>query len=232
MLKIPANASPEIQQAFRDVWQAIEHTNGKNVDMKGTRLINAGSAQGEQDYVIKQDVAALAKQAGTNDNPVFTSLTVRQLSRLLGVIELPQFSDGTKHHAILFVDSNGQLAVNEDGAAALDLNIQDLKLEIGYGLTIYWFNQAGLGSPAVDVVNVTDNAGGTALLRFVLGLDNGTGIALRKNGTTLEIRVGGGGGYTALDAGSYKVNAHAGVDFGPGAIASITIEKGIVTAAS
>jgi hypothetical protein len=39
-------------------------------------------------------------------------------------------------------------------------------------------------------------------------------------------------GYATVDAGAYKVAGAAGVDFGPAAVASITIVKGIVTACS
>jgi hypothetical protein len=276
-MKIPSGASHEVQQAFREVWQAIERTGGKNIDLKGTRIINAGRAEGDFDYVTKADLQTAAGSP-FNTDPTFNTITVRALARVLGTLYLPRHTDGTKHHAVLFVDSTGAVAVQEDGPGAFDLNLQDGWLELGYALRIKWIaGLSSLGVPADGVMNVLNNAAND-FARFVLGLDDGTGLSLTKNGTTLEIRVGGGGALTNLtcavltansiasaggagtfatvvigvdpgggallrvggdsnlngnvDGNSYSVNGNPGVDFGPGAIASITIEKGLVTAAS
>jgi hypothetical protein len=195
-VRIPPSAAPDVQQSLREVWQAIDTLllqHGLNIDLQGRRVINAGDGVQPTDYVTKEQLDRAAGPAATK-NAVFDSLVVRVLARILGTLYLPQFSDGSKHHAILFVDATGAVAVQEDGAFALDLNLTDGLLELGYGLILRWFNQAGIGSAAVDVVNVTDHLGASNLLRFVIGLDDATGISLTKNGSTLEIRVAGAGG--------------------------------------
>jgi len=200
-MRVPTTAPSDIQQALREVWAALDRlgvTGALNLDLKGKRTINAGDAIDQTDYVTKRQLARLAEATTTSGaNGEFTNLVVHLLARFEGTVFLPHFSDGTKHHAILFVDERGALAVNEDGAFALDLNLTDGLLEIGYGLKIKWFNQAGLDSPAAGIVRAFDDLG-TDLLRLVLGADDATGIALRKNGTTLEIRLGGGGVLTNL----------------------------------
>ena len=42
-MKIPADAPPNIQEAFREVWEAINRVQGLNTDFKGVRLANVGS---------------------------------------------------------------------------------------------------------------------------------------------------------------------------------------------
>jgi hypothetical protein len=199
-VRIPPSASADERLAWQELWAAVDGLRTKaelNLDLHGKRIINAGPAINPLDYVTKQQLDVAAGPAASQDGD-FQTLVVHVLARILGNLYLPRFSDGTKHHAILFVDSNGAVAVQEDDAQALDLNITDSLLELGYGLIVRWFNQAGIGSPAVDVVNVTDHLGATSILRFVLGLDDASGISLTKNGSTLEIRLGGGGALTDL----------------------------------
>lgn len=199
-MRVPTSAQPDQQAAWGEVWAAIDALRTQqtlNLDLHGKRIINAGPAVDPLDYVTKHELDVAAGPAASKDGD-FQKLVVHVLARFLGNVYLPRFSDGTKHHAILFVDSNGAVAINEDGAFALDLNLTDGLLELGYGLIVRWFNQAGIGSPAVDVVNVTDHLGATNILRLVIGLDDATGISLTKNGSTLEIRLGGGGALTDL----------------------------------
>jgi hypothetical protein len=112
-------------------------------------------------------------------------------------------------------------------------------LRYGADISVRWHHRAELRSPDTGVLELSgeDHDVSNRFARLVLGLDDGSGIALVRNGTTLEIRYGGPGVLSNMAASqiageSFVINGHAGVDFGPGPIASITIEKGIVTAAS
>lgn len=50
--RIPSDATPEEQQAWRDVFDALERMSGsRNWDLKGRRLINAGHPVENTDYV-------------------------------------------------------------------------------------------------------------------------------------------------------------------------------------
>ena len=239
-LTIPAHASPEVQQAFREIHDQLARLTTSNptqvTDLSGRRITNAGASVAPSDLVTKADLAAaIAKHGGgapaptAGGVPVATApggggagpasslsviqLTVSALARLLGKVLLPKFTDGSAHHVILFVDQTGALAGNSDGAYAFDFNLSSGLLELGYGLIIRWLSQAGMGSPAVGVINVTDASGGSSILRLVLGLDDSSGIALTKNGSTLEIRVGGSGGATT-NLKADNINADGNVSAG------------------
>jgi hypothetical protein len=62
-MKIPASAAADVQQSFRDVWATLAPwTGGANLDFHGRRIINAGSAIADFDYVTLADLRrALAK---------------------------------------------------------------------------------------------------------------------------------------------------------------------------
>lgn len=192
-MRIPIDAPVEVQQAFRELWAAIERTQGKNVDLHGTRLMNAGDSVGPSDYVTQRELtAALADASADTSGSSTDQETFRSTVTFLGIVRFPAFSDGSAHHCILFVDENGDLAVDEDH---LSFNQSANIVNVGFATLIEWFHQANISSPAANVVAVNhaaDIAG--PFLRFVLGPDDATGIALVKNGTQLEIRQAGGGG--------------------------------------
>ena len=79
-MKVPSTAPPEIQHAFREVWQALDRWDGsRDVDLAGRRLINAGQAIDPFDYVTDADLQtaldAFAKTI-TPAVPLVTSSTV------------------------------------------------------------------------------------------------------------------------------------------------------------
>ena len=79
-MKIPSTAPPDVQQALREVWQALDRFAGhQDVDMHGRRLINAGQAIDPFDYVTDADLQialdAFAKTL-TPAAPFATSSTV------------------------------------------------------------------------------------------------------------------------------------------------------------
>jgi len=198
-MRIPSSAAPDVQESLRELWAAVDrlgNAGSLNTDLNGRRLINGGDAILPTDYVTKRQLDA-AGAADLPKNAKFDNLVVRALARFLGTAYLPRFTDGTAHYAILFVDATGAVAINEDGEYALDLNLSTGQLELGYNLRVKWFGRSALGSPSDGVITALD-AALSSFSRLVLGPDSGGGIALQKNGTTLEIRVGGGGALTNL----------------------------------
>ena len=55
--KFPVGAPQEIQEAFREIWRVVDSALGpKNVDWRGRRIMNAGDAVLDQDYVTKRQL--------------------------------------------------------------------------------------------------------------------------------------------------------------------------------
>ena len=97
------------------------------------------------------------------------------------------------------------------GTATTDVN--------ALSVTQTW-NAAGVTFEGVDVtITDTASAAGSLALRIRGG----------ASGTTNLLSVSKGG---LVDAPAYSVAGSAGVDFGPAAVASITVVKGIITAIS
>lgn len=61
-MKIPATAAPEVQEAFREVWDALERIQGLNTDFKGIRLANVGSPTQPFDAATKAYVDERMKE--------------------------------------------------------------------------------------------------------------------------------------------------------------------------
>ncbi len=60
MIRIPPGASPEIQEAFRQLDEELRKVTGtQNFDMRGRRIINAGQATAGSDYVTLADLKRL-----------------------------------------------------------------------------------------------------------------------------------------------------------------------------
>lgn len=57
-MRVPAVLTlPDVQQSFRDVWSAIDPVIGsRNYDLQGRRLVNAGGAVDDGDYLTKADL--------------------------------------------------------------------------------------------------------------------------------------------------------------------------------
>lgn len=75
-MKIPATAPPEIQQAFREVWIALDRWNGaQNIDLSGRRIINANAGLDPMDYVTRDDVETLIDRARVDTDDTSVGLT-------------------------------------------------------------------------------------------------------------------------------------------------------------
>lgn len=57
-MRVPSDANPDIQQAFRDIHAALRQLGREslNVDYKGKRIINAGAAVSGSDYVTLEQL--------------------------------------------------------------------------------------------------------------------------------------------------------------------------------
>ena len=89
-MRIPLSAAPDVAQCLREIWQTLDTLNTQThlqvVDLRGRRIVNAGNGMDSGDYVT---VAQLAERSGSNasnENPVVITITVKQLTRLLGMI--------------------------------------------------------------------------------------------------------------------------------------------------
>lgn len=244
MSHIPPSAAVDVKTSFQEVWAAIDAIRLQqtlNLDLHGKRVINAGDGIQAGDYATKSQVDAVT-QAVVSQTPTFLSLTVKGLVQFLGALDLPSLTDGSNHHAILFVNAGGVVTGSEDGAATFTFNDVTQELELGYAMAIHWLSLAKiLTDTSTDGLIILTNNAGTGWTRLVLGTDDANGIALVKNGTTLEIRQGGAAGaFTAISAsniggGSAGVFATVVIGTDPGGAALLRVGgasflDGVVTA--
>lgn len=190
-MRLPTTAAPDVLAALKDLDARLTALSTQDLDLKGRRVVNAGQSEGNADYVTR---AELLRQAGaavaSASDGTFDTVIVRRLLQILGTVLLPHFTDGTKHHVILFVDETGALASNEDGAFALDLNLTDGHLELGYDLIVKWFNRSGLGSPSDGTITCRNHLG-TGFTMFVLGPTLTAAFpGLKRDGAGIRLRVG------------------------------------------
>jgi hypothetical protein len=66
-VRVPTTLDPEAQQALRELWRQIQNLSRaqQNINQRGRRIINAGSAQDALDYVTLADVRNLIRQYDT-----------------------------------------------------------------------------------------------------------------------------------------------------------------------
>jgi hypothetical protein len=55
-MKIPTQASVEIQNAFKEIWSVLDALSRRDIDLNGRRILNAGQALDPHDLVRKSDV--------------------------------------------------------------------------------------------------------------------------------------------------------------------------------
>lgn len=64
MNRIPASAAADVQQSFRDVWSTLDTVVGaRNINLGGRRVVNAGAAVDDGDYLTKADLKNAAAGA-------------------------------------------------------------------------------------------------------------------------------------------------------------------------
>lgn len=198
-MRVPPDAPADVQQAFRDVWATLDRltgAGGRNLDLRGRRVVNAGTAIGQFDGVTKTDLEG-AQGASSDDagSGVFLRITVRQLAEILGKLLLPRLTDGSKHHVVLWVDGSGFVSGVNDGGDCLAYNDVDHFLELGFDMKIKWVSALSeIGSPADGVITFSNNAGSG--IRLVLGPSaSASHPALKKSSAELQARLGDDSAY-------------------------------------
>jgi len=63
-MKIPTTASPEVQEAFREVWDRLDRITGLQTDFKGVALQNIGSPVQPFDAATKDYVDERLREGG------------------------------------------------------------------------------------------------------------------------------------------------------------------------
>lgn len=65
-MRIPSTAPPDVQQALRDVWDALDQLlGGKNLDLHGRRIVNAGEPIDGGDYATKRSLTTALQTPAT-----------------------------------------------------------------------------------------------------------------------------------------------------------------------
>lgn len=105
MNRIPSSAAPDVQQSFRDVWSTLDTVIGaRNINLGGRRVVNAGGAVDDGDYLTKADlknaaagalpgVSRLIAQASTGGAAANTVIVGTHAERL--AIATVRLSEGT-----------------------------------------------------------------------------------------------------------------------------------------
>jgi hypothetical protein len=61
-MKIPASTDlKEIQQSFRELWEAVYALTTQNIDLHGMRITNAGQSVSPSDYVTSSELDKLKR---------------------------------------------------------------------------------------------------------------------------------------------------------------------------
>jgi hypothetical protein len=55
-VRIPQDATPDVRQAIREVWEELDRLLTKNIDLRGRRLMNAGPSVDARDYVTRAEL--------------------------------------------------------------------------------------------------------------------------------------------------------------------------------
>lgn len=86
-MRVPGNAPAEVQQSFREIWAALDLLTNGNIDLGKRRIVNAGDAVNDADYLTKRQFGA----QGASGNPLIVDeLTVKKIFTLLGALKLRQ----------------------------------------------------------------------------------------------------------------------------------------------
>lgn len=211
----------EVQHAFQQVWSVLNRTSSPTGttgvrNMSGFRITNMGASAAKSDAITRGEVDARILPPTPTTPPInpatvaqtFTGGSVTGSVIFLGPVLFPGFTDGTAHHCILFVNSAGELAVDENHLSYNDV-LQEL--DIGYADKLVWFNQAAIASPAAGVLQLLNNLF-TAFTRLVLGPATSSGVAIAPaTGTPNElvVQLGDGSNVAAFRCGAFGCNGAA-----------------------
>ena len=203
-MNIPASAAPDVQQAFRDVHAALDRlraVGAVNIDLHGTRLMNAGDGVANADYVTLRQLLALATTSDPHaaGDETFQNILVRGIARFLTSVVFRDDLDA----CVLFTE-HGELTGDQDN---LSWRYTTNTLRFGAETRVKWHH-------GIEFKNV--ESGGTTFFEFtgedqgvtsvgILVFGTGAGApALKPNGTTLEARLGNDSAYTDVKAKTFQ----------------------------
>ena len=194
MSRIPADATPATQQAFRELWAALDQIRGAlNIDLKGRRVINAGPAIAPNDYVTLDQAEQLAG-GSPGDDGNFTNLSVQQRSKLGG----PVFVSTLQDAGIVFAKVGGVLSTDHDNFA---WQYSNKSLRIDEAATIRWHHQIEMTSTTgVLILSGEDSDVTNQFSRLVGGLADTSSPAWCRDSTVWEAKLGDASAYTAVRA--------------------------------
>lgn len=189
MSRIPASAPPDVQQSMRELWAAIDrlgNAGALNVDLSGKRMINAGDAVDQTDYVTLRQLAARAVSSAADQ---LRTLVVTGVARFLSTVFVTTIDDAS----IVFTKTSGQLAGDNE---KLSWRYSNDSLRLGASVNVRWHHLAELRSPATGVLELSgeDHDVSNSFARIAFGLDNSSHPALVRNGDGFDIRVAGAAG--------------------------------------
>lgn len=204
-MRFPPSATPDEQQAWRDVWAAIDALRVKaelNLDLHGKRVINAGDAVQQSDYVTKRQfdaatttTAADGATGGVTVAGEFRDLLVHGLARFLGAVIVGDALDA----CVLFTE-HGTLSGDQDN---LSWRYTSNTLRFGPATRLKWHHGAELknnepGGGLVILELTGEDEGATSVCLLAFGAVGAGAPGLKPNGATLEVRLANDSAYANL----------------------------------
>lgn len=205
-MRFPPSATPDEQQAWRDVWTAIDALRAKaelNLDLHGKRVINAGDAVQQSDYVTKRQFDAATATGSTADEAAggpgvsgeFRDLLVHHLARFLGEVVFVDALD-----ACLLFTEHGTLSGDQDN---LSWRYTSNTLRFGPATRLKWHHGAELknnepGGGIVILELTGEDEGATSVCLLAFGAVGAAAPGVKPNGATLEVRLADNSAYANL----------------------------------
>ncbi len=195
-MRVPTSADPDVQQAFREIWTALDRLAGsRSVDLHGRRVINAGQTIDPFDYATLDDLRQAMLDTGLPEAAIFQTLTVRGTTRLNGQTFVRRLEDA----GIVFAKVGGRLDTDVDD---LSWRYTNKTVRLGITVTLRWQHGVELRTSGntVLIVGGEDNNVTSQLARIALGLATSSYPSVARNGAGLEAQLADGSALTTMKA--------------------------------
>jgi hypothetical protein len=144
-LRIP-NATPDIESAFKEVWNAIDRLTNQNIDMKSRKIINSGAPVQPYDLMRKCDV---------DNNYNFTSFYFQLKAK--GLNDFPGKLSELQDAAVEITTSSAAPKVTDVGRIFFETDTGSLKFCNGTGYTTITYQSiTGLYAARPSASGVSD----------------------------------------------------------------------------